>query len=101
MASTAPQAGRVKFLGNVWQGLGRRVFRDADPARTAQAGNEADAGPRRRDFAIDTDAYARNVFYDVGKGFGQGGRVEIGGEANFVGVETATILEGNHGTSLA
>ncbi len=66
----APQAGRVKFLGNVWQSMGLRVFRDADPARTAQAGNEADAGPRREQFAIDTDAYARNVFYDSGESFG-------------------------------
>ena len=63
----APQAGRVKFLGNVWQGMGLSVFRDADPARTAAAGNEADAGPRRDRFAIETDAYARNVFHDVGR----------------------------------
>ena len=66
----APQAGRVKFLGNIWQSMGLRVFRDADPARTAAAGNEADAGPRREEFAIDTNAYARNVFYDVGESFG-------------------------------
>jgi hypothetical protein len=66
----APQAGRVKFLGNIWQSMGLRVFRDADPARTADAGNEADAGPRRNQFAIDTDAYARNVFYDLGETFG-------------------------------
>jgi hypothetical protein len=66
----APQAGRAKFLGNVWQGIGFRVFRDADPARTAAAGNEADAGPRRSSYAIETDAYARNVFYDVGESFG-------------------------------
>ncbi len=66
----APQAGRVKFLGNIWQSMGRRVFRDADPARTAAAGNEGDAGSRRNQFAIDTDAYARNVFYDMGEGFG-------------------------------
>ncbi|MCF7974123.1 MAG: hypothetical protein K9N55_09935 [Phycisphaerae bacterium] len=66
----APQAGRVKFLGNIWQSMGLRVFRDADPARTAAAGNEADAGPQRSEFAIDTDAYARNVFYDIGEQFG-------------------------------
>jgi hypothetical protein len=66
----APQAGRVKFLGNIWQSIGFRVFRDADPARTASAGNEADAGPRRNEFAIETDAYARNVFYDAGESFG-------------------------------
>lgn len=66
----APQAGRVKFLGNIWQSMGERVFRDADPAKTAQAGNEADAGPRREVFAIETDAYARNVFHDTGESFG-------------------------------
>ena len=68
----APQAGRVKVLGNVWQSMGLSVFRDADPARTAPAGNEADAGPRRNLFAIETDAYARNVFHEVGTGEGFG-----------------------------
>ncbi|HYW79507.1 MAG TPA: right-handed parallel beta-helix repeat-containing protein, partial [Thermoguttaceae bacterium] len=66
----APQAGRDKFLGNIWHSMGLRVFRDADPARTAAAGNEADAGPRRNEFAIETDAYARNIFYDIGETFG-------------------------------
>ncbi len=66
----APQAGRDKFLGNIWQSMGLRVFRDADPANSAAAGNEADAGARRNRFAIDTDAYARNVFYDTGETFG-------------------------------
>ena len=65
----APEAGRVKFLSNVWQSMGERVFRDADPAKTSAAGNEADAGPRRDRYAIDTDAYGRNVFYDVGDSF--------------------------------
>lgn len=67
----APQAGRVKFLGNVIQSMGLSVFRDADPARSA-AGNEADAGPRRSRFALETDAYARNVFFDIGLGEGFG-----------------------------
>ncbi|HEX4796563.1 MAG TPA: LamG domain-containing protein [Humisphaera sp.] len=66
-----PQAGRNKFLGNIFQSMGASVFRDADPARSA-AGNEADAGRRRNQFAIETDAYARNVFNDIGlsEGFG-------------------------------
>jgi Concanavalin A-like lectin/glucanases superfamily len=67
----APQAGRDKFLGNVIESMGLSVFRDADPARKA-AGNEADAGPRRSQFALETDAYARNVFYDIGLGEGFG-----------------------------
>jgi hypothetical protein len=62
-----PQAGRVKFLGNLWQGMGLHVFRDADPP---PAGRRPDPAPRRNPFAIDTDAYARNVFYDVGESFG-------------------------------
>lgn len=66
----APQAGRDKFLGNIWESMGLRVFRDADPARSAASGNEADAGPNRNDFAIETDAYARNAFYDTGSSFG-------------------------------
>jgi hypothetical protein len=67
----APQAGRVKFLGNIFQSMGLSVFRDADPAR-ARAGNEADAGPGRDHFALETDAYARNVFHDIGLGEGFG-----------------------------
>ena len=65
-----PEAGRVKFLGNLWQGIGLRVFRDADPARTAAAGDKAAASPSRKEYALETDAYARNVFYDVGESFG-------------------------------
>ena len=65
-----PQAGRVKFLGNLWQSIGQRVFRDADPARTAVAGEQAAAGPSRKEYALETDAYARNVFYDLGESFG-------------------------------
>ena len=66
----APQAGRVKFLGNIWQSMGLRVFRDADPADTEAAGNEAEAGARRNQYAINTNAYARNLFYDSGQSFG-------------------------------
>lgn len=65
-----PQAGRVKFLGNVWQSIGLRVFRDADPARTLEAGNEAHAKPGLTEFALQTDAYANNVFFDAGDSFG-------------------------------
>jgi hypothetical protein len=67
----APQAGRNKFLGNLFQSMGASVFRDADPAKSA-AGNEKDAGRRQNQFALETDAYARNVFYDIGtsEGFG-------------------------------
>ncbi|MFO8014415.1 MAG: LamG-like jellyroll fold domain-containing protein [Phycisphaerae bacterium] len=65
----APHAGRNKFLGNVWQGIGAWVFRHARPAKSKEAGNEAHAGPQKEQFAIETNAYARNVFYDVSDRF--------------------------------
>jgi len=60
----APEAGRNKYLANVWDGIGKHVFRHADPAKTAAEGNAKDAGPQKSHFAIETDAYARNVFHD-------------------------------------
>jgi hypothetical protein len=60
----APAAGRNKYLGNIWDGMGRYVFRHADPARTEAEGNARDAGPRGGRFALETDAYGRNVFHD-------------------------------------
>ncbi len=60
----APTAGRNKYLGNVWDGLGKHVFRHADPAKTAAEGNAKDAGPQKDHFALETNAYGRNVFHD-------------------------------------
>lgn len=61
----APQAGRDKFLGNIWDGMGDWVFWHTTPARTAALGNEADAGKVRNAYALDTNAYAANIFHDV------------------------------------
>jgi hypothetical protein len=44
--------------------MGQYVFRHADPARTEAEGNARDAGPRRAQFALETNAYGRNVFHD-------------------------------------
>lgn len=71
----APEAGRNKYLGNVWDGIGERVFRHADPAKTKAEGNAKDAGPQKSHFALETDAYGRNVFYD----FAQMGVLEPSG----------------------
>ena len=46
----------AEHVHNIWQSMGLRVFRDADPADTEAAGNEADAGPSRNQYAINTDA---------------------------------------------
>jgi hypothetical protein len=61
----SPHAGRNQYLGNVWQGMSERVFRHADPAKTLADGNAADAGPQKEHFAFESNAYARNVFYDI------------------------------------
>ena len=63
----SPHAGRNQFLGNVWQGMSERVFRHADPAKTPADGNAAHAGPQKSHFAYETNAYAGNVFYDIGQ----------------------------------
>jgi hypothetical protein len=60
----APEAGRNKYLGNIWDGIGQFVFRHADPARTAAEGNAKDAGPQKSHFALESNAYGRNVFHD-------------------------------------
>src|SRR6267378_142414 len=63
----APEAGRNKYLGNVWVGIGKYVFRHADPARTAAEGNAIDAGAPKEHFALESNAYGHNIFYDIGE----------------------------------
>ncbi len=62
----APDAGRNKFLGNVWQGISEYVFRHSEPAESEADANAADAGKQKEHFALETNAFARNVFYDFG-----------------------------------
>ena len=66
----APQAGRDKFLGNVWQGIGEWLFWHSEPAGSPEEGNAADAGPKKEHYAFETNAYVRNVFYDISDKFG-------------------------------
>jgi len=66
----APQAGRDKFLGNIWEGIGEWLFWHSEPAGSPEEGNAADAGPKKEHFAFETNAYARNVFYDLSDNFG-------------------------------
>ncbi len=61
----APQAGRNKYLGNIWDGIGDWVFWHTTPARTATQGNEADAGKPKDHYALETNAYAGNVFHRI------------------------------------
>ena len=61
----APVAGRNAYLGNVWQDIGFMLFRHADPKAQPKDGNAADAGRQGAQFALDTNAYADNVFFKI------------------------------------
>ena len=61
----APEAGRNKFLGNVWDGIGDWVFWHTTPAKSLAEGNERDAGTPKNKYALETNAFAGNVFHDV------------------------------------
>ncbi len=63
-----PAAGRNKYLGNVWSGMSEQVLRHGEPARiTGKEGNAADVGKGSAHYALETDAYAGNVFHDFKK----------------------------------
>lgn len=62
-----PHAGRNKFLSNIWDAIGHRVFRHFDPAKTMAEANAKDAGEQKAHFAYETNAYANNIFHDVAR----------------------------------
>lgn len=70
-----PRAGRNKYLGNVWEGIGTHVLRHADPARSRPEGEVRQWQPSKVRYALELNAYARNVFHD----FGQMGVLEPSG----------------------
>ena len=61
----SPHAGSNKFLGNIWHGIGDWVFWHTIPAKSPMAGNEQDAGPQKDHYALETNAFSGNVFYDI------------------------------------
>jgi hypothetical protein len=61
----APQAGSNKYLGNIWDGIGEWVFWHTVPAKSRVEGNEKDAGLQRSHYALETNAFTGNVFYDI------------------------------------
>ncbi|MBN2451261.1 MAG: LamG domain-containing protein [Lentisphaeria bacterium] len=60
-----PDAGRNKFLANIWQDIGEWVFWHGEPAKSEAEANKAHAGEQGEVFAYETNAYSRNVFHDV------------------------------------
>ena len=66
----APQAGRNKFLGNIWDSISDWVFWHTKPAKTPKDGNERDAGKPESNYALQTNAFAGNVFHDITAKYG-------------------------------
>ena len=66
----APQAGRNKFLGNIWDSIGDWVFWHTPPAKTPEDGNERDAGKIEKDYALETNAFTGNVFHNITAKYG-------------------------------
>jgi hypothetical protein len=61
----APEAGSNLYLGNIWDGIGDWVFWHTTPAKSLAEGNERDAGPQKSHYALETNAFSRNVFHDI------------------------------------
>ena len=61
----AAEAGRNRYLGNIWHSIGGMVFRHGPPAKTAPDPNAADAGPAKSSYSHESNAYDCNVFYNV------------------------------------
>ena len=66
----APQAGRNKFMGNIWDSISDWVFWHSKPAKTPEDGNERDAGRIEENYALETNAFTGNVFHDITAKYG-------------------------------
>ncbi len=58
------EPGRDKFLGNIFQDIGEKVFRHSDSKNTDP--NAHHAGAQGDHFEYATNAYSKNVFYNIG-----------------------------------
>ncbi|MFO8007524.1 MAG: LamG-like jellyroll fold domain-containing protein, partial [Candidatus Brocadiia bacterium] len=61
----APQGGREKYLSNIFADIGNWVFRHAKPADSPEAANAAHLPEEDAAFPYETNAYFRNVLYDI------------------------------------
>jgi len=65
----APQAGRNKYIGNVWQDIGAWTFLHAKAAGSLAEGNAADVGEQKEHFAYESNAYSKNIFHNISDKF--------------------------------
>ena len=86
----APQAGRNKFMGNIWDEIGDWVFWHTKPAKTPEDGNERDAGKIDKNYALETNAFKGNVFHDI---TGKYGSFKSSGKWHTTFEEARQVLE--------
>ncbi|MFO8006710.1 MAG: LamG domain-containing protein, partial [Candidatus Brocadiia bacterium] len=60
-----PEAGRDKFLGNIWQDISGWVFWHAKPTDAEADPNVYQIGETGETFAYHTNAYADNIFHSI------------------------------------
>ncbi len=61
----SPQGGRELYLGNIFDDIGDWVFCQAKPAGSPAAANAAHVPPDKGHYPYETNAFSRNVLYDV------------------------------------
>jgi len=86
----APQAGRNKFMGNIWDSISDWVFWHTVPAKTSEDGNERDAGKIEKNYALETNAFTGNVFHDITAKYGS---FKSSGKWHFTFEECRGVLE--------
>ena len=65
-----PEAGKNKYMGNIFSNIGHMVFRHARPSKQQADPNAQDVGEIGSDYDHATNAYANNLFYEIPENMG-------------------------------
>ncbi len=60
-----PEAGKNKYMGNIFSNIGHMVFRHARPSKQQADPNQHDVGKIGEDYDHVTNAYVDNLFYKI------------------------------------
>lgn len=66
----APEAGKNKYMGNIFSHIGDMVFRHAQPSKHQADPNAKDVGTVGSDFDHTTNVYTNNLFYKIPNNMG-------------------------------
>lgn len=65
-----PEAGKNKYMGNIFSNIGNMVFRHAQPSKQQADPNAHDVGKIGSDYDHATNAYVNNLFYKIPQNMG-------------------------------